>query len=272
MPVLPAMRRCRGVLLILLLSCLPAALRAQPACQPSLRIALDEFGRYFSLDAANQMSGIDLEISKELARRLHCQPEIRVESVIRILKLAELGQIDLAAHKFATEERARIAWLVPYLRQHNVMVIRKNGPAPGMKAFVSQPQWLLGAGKGWHYGSAVYDQLADQLQSQGRLVLAADTVQLFAMLRANRVQAIITSAPVYRAMLSAEELGQYRLEDWDGNTQWPQLNLMLSRQTVDDALKTRIVTTLQEMRSDGTLRDIVQKYVGPEEAAIMLKP
>lgn len=102
--------------------------------------------------------------------------------------------------------------------------------------------------------------------------MAADTVQLFAMLRANRVQAIITSAPVYRAMLSAEELGQYRLEDWDSNNQWPQLNLMLSRQTVDEALKTRIVTTLQAMRNDGTLRDIVQKYVGPEEASIMLKP
>lgn len=161
MSILPAMHRCRDVLLIFLLFCQPAPLQALPACQPTLRIALDEFGRYFSLDAGKQMSGIDLEICQELARRLHCQPEIRIESVIRILKLAELGQIDLAAHKFATEERARIAWLVPYLRQHNVMIIRKNGPAPGMKAFVSQPQWLLGAGKSWHYGSTVYDQLAD---------------------------------------------------------------------------------------------------------------
>ncbi|TDR79709.1 substrate-binding periplasmic protein [Paludibacterium purpuratum] len=245
---------------------------AQPACQPVLRIALDEYGSYFFIDARHQMTGIDLEIANELARRLHCRPQIRVESVVRIMRLVALGEIDMAMHKFVTEDRARIAWLTPYLREHNVALVRKGGPPPGMAAFVDNPKWLLGAGTSWHLGTALYDDLVTRMRGQGRVMEAADTDQLYTLLRANRVQVIITSAEVYRRQLSREELAQYRIEDWNGNAPYPSLNVMLARATVNEALATRVAAALQAMRADGTLRRIVEKYVAPDEATGMLNP
>jgi len=244
---------------------------AAPACQPGLRVALDTFGSFY-FQSNGRSVGIDVDVFDALSQRLHCPVDIQNESVVRAVRRIELGEADASAHKFADAERARFAWLVPYVREVAVILVRKDVAGRGAAGLLADGQSLLGVGKSWQYGKPVYDDFAAQMRARGRTVVAADADEMFSWLQSGRIQMLITSSGVYQRYLRPEDLRRYRIEEWGLDTPDPVLNLMLSQKTVDDALLGRVVRALRDMRADGSLRRIVGRYVPPGDVERMLAP
>jgi len=250
---------------------LPRA-EASPACQPGMNAALDIFGNFYFLQDDGKPGGIDVDVFNELGRRLSCPAQFQTESVIRVMRREELGEVDVSAHKFDNPQRSRIAWMLPYLREVVVVLVHKEIPAQGAAGLLADSHVTLGVGTGWRYGKPVYDNFVEQMRARRQVNEAADTDELFRLLRTNRIQMLITTSVVYRRYLTERDLTQYRIEEWDKTTPDPYLNLMLSRKTVDSALTQRFDNALRDMRKDGTLRRIAEKYAAPDDIQRMLAP
>ncbi|PHV12259.1 substrate-binding periplasmic protein [Chitinimonas sp. BJB300] len=250
----------------------PTSTWASP-CDRELHIAADEFGRYYFFTPDKQPAGIDHELFDEIARRMGCRKIVDIESNIRILRRIEAGTADMAGHKFQTPEREKIAWMVPYIYHRNFAIVRKTAaPVRSKEAFMSNPQLQIAIGRTFSHGPG-YAKIVTTLQEQGRVLEVADIKALYNILSLGRVQAIISSAPAYRAMLSAQQLeNDFSVEDWVPEDARAPVCLMLSKARFSAEQAQRVSDLIESMRRDGTLKRILEKYLGAEDASQMLFP
>ncbi|MDE1712188.1 hypothetical protein PWG14_05405 (plasmid) [Chromobacterium amazonense] len=128
-----------------LAACLALASHAapNPACPNGpLRVGLYKFGV-----AYRDGNGYDVEMVRELARRLHCQIASETELPrLRALKMLESGQIDLGTSTLATPDRLVYAWIFPYNHTRNMVLLHPQIAVDGFDIGVTLTQRV------GHYG------------------------------------------------------------------------------------------------------------------------
>ena len=105
----------------------------------------------------------------------------------------ERGDVDIAMFVIQTPEREGYAWLVPYMVQKNYVLVAREfkGKFKSMAAFEADPAATFGVVRGFVHGPA-YEAFLTRMRNAKRVVEVNGSEQLFRMVTANRVHAVMS--------------------------------------------------------------------------------
>lgn len=247
-----------------------AATGSEAACQ-RYTLAFYELGVLYYRSADGKPQGIDKDIVEELARRSACPFNTVLESRVRIWDQLSRQLLDLSVSGIATAQREEFAEFVPYFQTRNYALLRRTLlPALATpEAFVKQGQSQVAAVKSFKHG-ALYDAWLAELRAQNRVVDVADFDQGVRLFRAGRVDALIALPTSWALLLHDPGLAQqFQVMDWAPQDQLVH-GLIMSRQRVSAEDRERLRQALNAMISDGTVKSIFSRHVGPSLAAGMM--
>lgn len=263
--VLPHLRQCLGALLLVAASHSPA-LAAEPGCT-TLRVGMSPLGvAYFRHDG--QARGYDVELMRELGRRLGCGFEIIEMNRTRMFQSLERGEIiDLATSTSRTPERDEHAEFVPMAKTRDYLLVHKRLAKPGfdLNQFVATPGLRMGVLAKSNYSSFIKARLA-VLAQQGRVETTVTTEGLIPRLIAGRYDGLITTPAYFTGVLSELPGGAdvCALPIPEGESYLS--GIYMSRQSLDEGRRQRVREALQAIHQDGTLLKILRQYF-PEAMA-----
>ena len=245
-----------ALLALLLGGCTPAgesgAENGQTA--PALKIGIDaNYEPYTYLDDDGSYVGLDIEISTEACRRMGFQPEYEAIKWDDKDEYLENGEIDCIWSCYSmTGREDRYLWAGPYLYSRQVVAvpmtsaIQSLGDLNGRRAAVmssTKPEELLLSPK-------------DNLPRVSELY-CVDTLELaFAALRKGYADAVAAHEDAISRYLALWP-GQYRVLDQP--LQSVQVGVAF-RLGGDETMAETLSQTLAEMREDGTIAALAEKY------------
>jgi polar amino acid transport system substrate-binding protein len=261
----PRLRRLFCTVLLGIVGLMPAH-AAEPGCQP-LRVGMSTLGvAYFRQDG--QPRGVDVDLMREVGRRLGCGFEIVEMNRARIYQSLERGEIiDLATAASRTPERDQYAEFVPIGKTRDYLLVHKRLAKPGfdLNQFVATPELRMGALAKSNYSSFINARLA-VLSLQGRVEVTVLAESLIPRLIAGRYDGLIVTPAYFIAALN-ELPGGVDLRALPIPEGEPyQWGVYMSRRTLDEGRRQRIREALESIRRDGTLLKIHRQYY-PEELA-----
>lgn len=236
-----------------------------------LRVAFYEDGALFYRAPGGGWTGIDKDVVDELARRLGCSLEVRVDSRVRIWAGLGGGNIDMSVSAIPLPERENIGRFVPYMSGRNFVLLHKGLSARlrGMDSFLADPQYKIAVVKSYKHGRA-YEAWLAKLREQGRVYETPDHLSMMRLFKLGRVDAVMATPTSWYPLVQQERLaGTYSVMDWAPRENMVS-GLVLSRQNVDEATVDRFRQAVRAMREDGTLRRIFERHTDAERAAQMI--
>ena len=252
----------------LFLLMLPAAFAFaadKPDCARPLSLALHEHGKLYS---AQTGEGIDKDIADELARRSGCRLTVSVMPRARIWQLIESGALDFSLSGITNEARDRFAAFAWYESNKYYLLVRKDAGVKVLADFERNPALKLGAIRGFRY-SADANRLVDALSDANRVSFASSLEPLYQVLLDNRVQAMIIEPFDYPTIERAAIRAQTQVVEFDD----PAVlhGLIMSKKSLSPAQQQAWRALVDEMRADGTVQRIFEKYLSPELARTLTR-
>jgi len=243
---------------------LPPA-RAAGLCpaQP-VRIAFYEAGLLY-FDG----KGVDREVADELQRRTGCAIVSSTPPRARAYAWLESGETDIVMAALNNPQRDGYALFIPYMQQRFATVMRNDVPAEkaGLAAFSADTSLRFGVVRGVTYGGRRDDWFA-KMDAEHRLERGATLATVFRMLKSKRFSAMFAIPLQYEKELA--DIGmreQVRIVDWFPNEPAPARCLAMSRKNFTPEQVRGWAEVVQGMRSDGTIRRILARYLSAEETA-----
>ena len=244
----------------------PAASSAdKPDCSRTLSLALHEHGLLYSSQTGE---GIDKDIADELVRRSGCKFSIALMPRARIWQLIESGALDFSLSGITNDARERFAAFAWYFSNKYYLLVRKDAGVKGMADFERNPDLKLGVIRSFRY-SASANRLVDALEGQQRLSYSASLDPLYEVLLENRVQAMIIEPFDYPTIEQATIRAVTQVLEFD-DPAVPH-GLIMSKKSLPPAQQRAWRALVDEMRADGTMQRIFEKYFSAEWARGMTR-
>ena len=257
--------RVVGVLL-LLAACLgvrPVAASPGPDCSRPYSLALHEHGLLYS---AQTGEGIDKDVADELARRSGCKIGVSLMPRARIWQLIESGALDFSPSGISNEAREKFASFAWYFSNKYYLLVRRDAGGSSHADLEANPALKLGVIRSFRY-SATANRLVDKLAAQQRVSYATSLDPLYQILMDNRVQAMIIEPFDYPTIGSGAIREQTTVLEFD-DPPVPH-GLIMSRKSLSPEQQEAWRTLVREMRRDGTMQRIFEKYFKPDLARAM---
>lgn len=253
-------------LLSLLMFAAPLAGAAErPDCSRPLSLALHEHGLLYS---AQTGEGIDKDLADELVRRSGCRLNVSVMPRARIWQLIESGVLDFSLSGITNEARDRFAAFAWYESNKYYLLVRKDAGAQTLAEFERDPALRLGVIRSFRY-SPNANRLVDTLDDARRVSFATSLEPLYQVLLDNRVQAMIIEPFDYPTIEQATIRAQTTILEFDDP---PVLHgLIMSKKSLPPAQQQAWRALVDEMRADGTLQRIFEKYFSAELARALTR-
>lgn len=254
-------RRLAGLLLL----AAPLLALARPDCSRPLSLALHDHGLLYS---AHSSEGIDKDIADELALRSGCRFHVSLLPRARIWQLIESGALDFSLSGIANAEREKFAGFAWYFSNKYYLLVRRDAAVQKLEDFERNSRLKLGVIRSFRY-SASANRLVDALDARQRLTLSGGLAPLFKALQADQVQGMIIEPFDYPTLDSASirELSQI-IEFGDPPVRH---GLIMSRASLPESEQAKWRALVDEMRRDGTVQRIFEKYFKPELARTMVR-
>ena len=248
----------------MLLSSLGVAHAAAPSCSRVFTVALHDHGLLYSADTD---TGIDKDVVDELVRRSGCKITVNVMPRARIWQLIESGALDFSLSGISDVDRSKFAAFAWYFSNKYYLLVRKDSEVRNLADFSGNDKLCLGVIRSFRY-SKTANQLVDRLQSADRLSQASGLAPLYQTLMLNRIQGMIIEPFDYPAL--EEKKIRERTTIIEFNDPSVPHGLIMSKKALplDEQAKWR--SLVQDMRADGTMRRIFEKYFQPGLAAAMV--
>lgn len=241
-----------------------ACAHAGNLCLPHpLRISLYEVGLYYF-----NGTGIDRDILDELQRRTGCAIETSAQPRTRAYARLAAGQADIVMASVINPKRDNYAVFIPYMQQRFATLVHRNVPIEKstMAGFGADPGLRFGVVRGVNYGGA-YDQWNARMLAEYRLEQSSDMAAMLRMMKAERFSGIFATPLLYEKELKdAGMLDRVRVLNWYPNEPPTARCLALSRKNFTPEQITGWRGVVQAMKSDGTLKQIIAKYLSAAEA------
>lgn len=251
--------------LALVLCGLASAVAAGPDCSRPFTLALHDHGLLYSADTG---TGIDKDFSDELIRRSGCRISVSLMSRARIWQLIESGALDFSLSGIANTERNRFAAFAWYFSNKYYLLVRKDAGVQQLADFEHSAQFQLGVIRSFRYSESA-NRLVDQLLATGRVSQASGLAPLYQTLLLNRIQGVIIEPFDYPA------LEEKKIRDIttviEFNDPAVPHGLIMSKKALPAAEQDKWRTLVNDMRADGTVRRIFEKYFKPNLAAAMVE-
>ncbi|ANB75230.1 substrate-binding periplasmic protein [Paraburkholderia phytofirmans] len=235
-----------------------------PDCSRPFTLGLHDHGLLYSLDTD---SGIDKDFADELIRRSGCQIKVSLMSRARIWKLIESGALDFSLSGIANDERNQYASFAWYFSNKYYLLVRKDAGIHNVADFEHNERAQLGVIRSFRY-SASANELVDRLTSENRVSLAGGLEPLYQALILRQIQGMIIEPFDYPA------LDEKKIRDVTTIVEFndPSVphGLIMSKKALSAAEQEKWRALVDEMRADGTVRRIFEKYFRPDLADAMV--
>jgi polar amino acid transport system substrate-binding protein len=233
-------------------------IQAPAGAAPAIVIGLDDhFPPMGFRDDKNQIVGFDVDLAKEAGKRLGV--EVSFKPIDWSAKEAELNgkRIDVLWNGLTiTEERkANILFTKPYLENRQIIMVPANSP-------IQDKAGLAGKTVGVQDGSSAVDAVhkdAGTAKSLKELKKFSDNVTALMDLSAGRLDAIVVDEIVGRYYIGKKANENRILADHFGAEEYG-----VGVRKGDSELAGKLDEALDEMKADGTGRDISRKWFGAD--------
>jgi len=246
--------RCLLLMWTLVLSSHAAFADGKPDCSRSLSLALHDHGLLYS---AQTNEGIDKDIADELARRSGCKLTITLMPRARIWQLIESGGLDFSLSGITNESRDKFAAFAWYFSNKYYLLVRQDAGVKTLGDFERNPSLRLGAIRSFRYNPGA-NRLVDKLDAEQRVSFANSLDPLYEILLDKRIQGMIIEPFDYPTVQRAAIRAQTSILEFDDP---PVLHgLIMSKKSLPATQQEAWRVLIQEMRADGTVQRIFQKY------------
>jgi polar amino acid transport system substrate-binding protein len=244
---------------------LPVAVSAfeAPSCARPLSLALHDHGLLYS---AQTGEGIDKDIADEMIRRSGCKLRVSVMPRARIWQLIEAGTLDFSLSGISNPVRDGYAAFAWYFSNKYHLLVRKDAGVRRLADFEAAPGFVLGAIRGFRYGASA-NGLVDRLDAARRVSYATGLDPLYETLLGNRVQAMIIEPFDFPALQGGLLRELTTIVDFDD----PAIphGLIMSKKSLPAAQRLAWAALIDDMRADGSVQRIFERYFSPEQARSM---
>lgn len=232
----------------------------RPDCGRPLTLALHDHGLLYSELTGE---GIDKDIADELTRRSGCKIGISVLPRARIWQLIESGALDFSLSGITSESRDRFAAFAWYVTNKYSLLVRKDAGVKSIAEFEHAPDLRLGVIRAFRYNPDA-NRLVDRLADAQRVSYAASLAPLYQVLLDKRIHAMIIEPFDYPALERAAIREQTTVLEFT-DPAVPH-GLIMSKASLPAAQRRAWAEIVDEMRADGTMLRIFEKYFAPELA------
>ncbi len=250
---------------ILFIACAADTVQAAgPDCSRPYTLALHDHGLLYSADTD---TGIDKDFAEELIRRSGCKVGVSLMSRARIWQLIESGALDFSLSGIASPERRGFASFAWYFSNKYYLLVRKDAGMRQLAEFQRSDTFRLGVIRSFRY-SASANRLVDKLAAANRVTQAGGLDPLYKALMANRIQGMIMEPFDYPVV------EEKHIRDVTAIIEFNDLSvphgLIMSNKALPPSERDKWRALVDEMRADGTIRRIFEKYFPPALAASMV--
>ena len=237
---------------------------AQPAtgpdCSRALTLALHDHGLLYS---AQTDSGIDKDFADELMRRSGCKFTVSIMPRARIWQLIEAGALDFSLSGIASETRDKFAGFAWYFSNKYYLLVRKDAKVQQLADFENNPKLILGVVRSFHYSENA-NRLLGKLKLERRVEYAMRPEPLYQILKLNRIQGMVIEPFDYPQVEAASIRSLTSIIDL--NDAPVSHGLIMSKKSVSLAEQQKWRELVNQMRADGTVLHIFEKYFNPDLA------
>ena len=242
----------------------PGAAPPGPDCARPFTLALHDHGLLYSADTG---TGIDKDVADELRRRSGCQINVSLMSRARIWQLIESGALDFSLSGIATDERRGYAGFAWYFSNKYYLLVRRDAGVRRLADVEASARFQLGVIRGFRY-SATANGLVDRMRAADRVNLASGLAPLYLALQLNHIQGMIMEPFDYPAV------GDNKIRDITSVIEFndPSVphGLIMSNKALTPAEQEKWRALVQQMRADGAMRRIFERYFDAKMTATML--
>ena len=258
------LRSLGSLMLALCAIAIATAAAAGPDCSRPLTLALHDHGLLYSADTD---TGIDKDFADELVRRSGCKIAMSLMSRARIWQLIESGALDFSLSGITNAERNRFAGFAWYFSNKYYLLVRQDAGARQLADFERNEPFRLGVIRSFRYSESA-NRLVDKLTLANRVSQANGLAPLYETLLLNRIQGMIIEPFDYPA------LDQKKIRDITSVIEFddPAVphGLIMSKKALLPAEQDKWRALVNDMRADGTVRRIFEKYFDPGLAAALV--
>ncbi len=225
-----------------------------PDCSRPFTLALHDHGLLYSADTD---TGIDKDFAEELTRRSGCQISVSVMSRARIWQLIESGALDFSLSGIANTERNQYASFAWYFSNKYYLLVRNDADIRKLSDFEHTAGFRLWVLRSFGYSDSA-NRLFDKLASENRVTQAGALDPLYQALILRRIQGMIMEPFDYPALDEKNIRNVTTIIEF--NDPAVPHGLIMSKKALSPAEQAKWRALVNEMRADGTVRRIFEKY------------
>ena len=205
-------------------------------------------------DSSDTLVGYDVEVSRAIAEKLGVEPEYVESDWDSLFAGLDAGRYDLVCNGVeVTEERAKTyAFTTPYGYIHTALAVRKDNE--DIHSFEDL--------KGKTTANSLASTYMELAESYGATVQGIDTLEeTIQLLTAGRIDATLNADVSFYDYLNVHPDADFKLVAQTAEASHVAIPVLKSEDTAYlDALNTAI----EELRADGTLKTLSEKYFGQD--------
>ena len=205
-------------------------------------------------DSSDTLVGYDVEVSRAIAEKLGAEPEYVESDWDSLFAGLDAGRYDMVCNGVeVTEERAKTyAFTTPYGYIHTALAVRKDNE--DIHSFEDL--------KGKTTANSLASTYMELAESYGATVQGIDTLEeTIQLLAAGRIDATLNADVSFYDYLNVHPDADFKLVAQTAEASHVAIPVLKSEDTAYlDALNTAI----DELRADGTLKTLSEKYFGQD--------
>ena len=205
-------------------------------------------------DSSDTLVGYDVEVSRAIAEKLGVEPEYVESDWDSLFAGLDAGRYDMVCNGVeVTEERAKTyAFTTPYGYIHTALAVRKDNE--DIHSFEDL--------KGKTTANSLASTYMELAESYGATVQGIDTLEeTIQLLTAGRIDATLNADVSFYDYLNVHPEADFKLVAQTAEASHVAIPVLKSEDTTYlDALNTAI----EELRADGTLKTLSEKYFGQD--------
>jgi polar amino acid transport system substrate-binding protein len=233
-------------------------------CARTYTLALHDHGLLYS---AETDTGIDKDVADELIRRSGCKVIVSLMPRARIWQLIESGALDFSLSGISNSERDKYAGFAWYFSNKYYLLVRNDTGVRNISEFEQRQAMQLGVIRSFRYSDSA-NRLVDKLQDSNRLSQAGGLAPLYQILMQGKIQGMIIEPFDFPALEEKKIREMSRIMEF--NDPSVPHGLIMSRKALSAAEQEQWRSIINEMRRDGSIRHIFEKYFKPDLAAALV--
>lgn len=252
-------RACAAVLCVVMVfavlcGCTAKTAQDVPQERTPITIGCDNYEPYTYIEASGSFAGVDVELATEAFHRLGYEPQFQMIQWEERDSLLNSGAVECLWSCFTMTGREDLyQWAGPYLYSRHVVVVQADS---GIRTLADLEGRRVGVQATTKPETILLQRTDPRIPQVGQLYCCSSIAELHALLRRGYVDAIASHEETLK-LLTEEGRGAYRILDESLYTS--ELGVAFERGTHEE-LSRQLTQVLNEMKQDGTVERIVEKY------------